>query len=50
MTVSWLDVILTLSGLSLAVWVAMKVDVHYPCNECNHNCNQGRDCPKADDL
>jgi hypothetical protein len=50
MTVSWLDVFLTLAGLCLAVWIASKTDDFHPCKECNHNCNQGRDCPKADEL
>jgi len=50
MTVSWLDVFLTLSGLCLAVWIASKTDDFHPCKECNHNCNQGRDCPTKDDL
>ena len=45
MTVSWYDVFLTLSGLCLAVWVAGKIDFD-SCDECDYNCNQGRDCPR----
>lgn len=47
MTVSWWDVFLTISGLSLAVWVASKVEVQ-ECQDCKHDCEQGKNCPKKD--
>lgn len=45
MTTSWWDVLLTISGLCLAVWVATKLDFR-GCDGCTYDCDQGRNCPR----
>jgi hypothetical protein len=46
MTVSWYDVALCLAGLCLAVWIAIKIDDFVACEDCDSDCNQGRNCKK----
>jgi hypothetical protein len=41
---SYIDIIIFVVVFAVAVWWAYTANFN-ACDECNQNCNQGRDCP-----
>ena len=42
---SYVDLSLFVVGLVAVIWWVMSANFS-SCDECDHNCNQGRNCPR----
>lgn len=44
---TFLEIIIYAAVFAIVVWWALNANFA-PCDECDYDCRQGRDCPKKD--